>query len=91
MVKINELKFELLPHAPYSKDLASSDYFPFVNLKKQFGGKRFANNEEIDSTVDGYFEEFGGSYYKQGIEAIKHHRQRCVELKWDCWKLLIFF
>src|SRR5436190_12976832 len=45
MAKINELNFELLPHAPYSPDLAPSDYFLFPNLKKWLGGKRFANNK----------------------------------------------
>ena len=34
MAKINELKFKLLPHAPYSPDLASSDYFLFSSLKE---------------------------------------------------------
>src|SRR5436190_22178427 len=56
VAKINELNFELLPHAPYSPDLAPSDYFLFPNLKKWLGGKRFANNEEVESAVDGYFE-----------------------------------
>jgi histone-lysine N-methyltransferase SETMAR len=54
----------LLPHAPYSPDLAPSDYFLFPNLKKWLGGKRFA--------VDGYFAELDYSHYKQGIEAIEH-------------------
>ena len=57
-----ELKFELLPHAPYSLDLAPSDYFLFPNLKKWLGGRRFINNEEVESAVNGYFEEFNGSY-----------------------------
>ena len=57
-----ELKFELLSHAPYSPDLAPSDYFLFPNLKKWLGG-RFTNNEEVESAVNGYFEEFNGSYY----------------------------
>ena len=46
MVKINELKFKLLPHASYSTDLAPSDYFLLPNLKKCLGGQRFASNEE---------------------------------------------
>ena len=53
MAKINELKFELHRHAPYSPDLASSDYFLFPNITKWLGGRRFANNEE----VVGYFNE----------------------------------
>ena len=34
MVKLNELRFELLPHPPYSPDLAPSDYWLFADLKK---------------------------------------------------------
>lgn len=34
MAKINEYKFELLPHPPYSPDLARLDYFLFPNLKE---------------------------------------------------------
>ncbi|KOC61938.1 Histone-lysine N-methyltransferase SETMAR [Habropoda laboriosa] len=83
MAKINELKFELLLHAPYSPDLAPSDYFLFPNLKKWLGGKRFANNEEVESAVDGYFEELDDSYYKQGIEDIEHRWEKCIELKGD--------
>lgn len=33
MEKIHELRYELLPHAPYSPDLAPSDYYLFPNLK----------------------------------------------------------
>ena len=83
MAKIHELKFELLPHAPYSPDLAPSDYFLFPNLKKWLGGKRFTNNEEVESAVNGYFEKLDGSYYKQGIEAIKHRWEKCTELNGD--------
>ena len=80
MAKINELKFELLPHAPYSPDLAPSDYHLFPNLKKWLGGKKFANNEEVESAVNGYFEELEVSHYKQGIEAIEHRWEKCIEL-----------
>ena len=34
MVKLNELRFELLPHPPYSPDLATSDYWLFADIKK---------------------------------------------------------
>ena len=34
MAKFNELSFELLPHPPYSLDLAPSDYYLFADLKK---------------------------------------------------------
>ncbi|KAF8771416.1 hypothetical protein HNY73_018841 [Argiope bruennichi] len=33
MAKLHELKFEILPRAPYSPDITSSDYNLFSNLK----------------------------------------------------------
>ena len=53
-------------------DLATSDYFLSLNLKKWLSGQRFANNEEVESTVNGYFEKLKGSHYNQGIEAVEH-------------------
>ncbi|KAF7285955.1 hypothetical protein GWI33_008926 [Rhynchophorus ferrugineus] len=66
MAKINEL----LPHPPYSKDLAPSDYFLFSDLKRMLGGKRFSSNEEVAET-EAYFEAKDKSYYKTGIEKLE--------------------
>lgn len=40
-VKVNELKYELLQHPPYSPDLASSVYYLLRNLKQFLCRKRF--------------------------------------------------
>lgn len=50
MAKINKSRWLL--HAPCSLDLAPSDFFLFPNLKKWLDVKRFANNEEVASTVE---------------------------------------
>lgn len=66
MPKNNELKFELLHHAPYSRD-----YFLFPNLKKkELGAKRFASNEEAESAINGYFEQIDDFHYKRGIDTM---------------------
>lgn len=44
--KIHELKFELLPHPPYSPDLAS--------LKNWLGKHRFERKEEAINDVNEY-------------------------------------
>ena len=49
IAEINELNFKLPPHAPYSPDLAPSDYFISPNLKKWLGGQRFSKDEEMES------------------------------------------
>ena len=47
---------KLLPHPPYSPDLAPSDYWLFVDLKRILQGKRFVSNEEVISETEAYFE-----------------------------------
>ena len=37
----------MLPHSPYSPDLAPSDFFLFVPLKDTLRGFKFNNNEEV--------------------------------------------
>ena len=44
MAKLNELSFKMLPHPPYSQDLAPGDYYLFADLKKILQGKRFYSN-----------------------------------------------
>ncbi|GFX41585.1 mariner transposase [Trichonephila clavipes] len=53
---------ELLPHAPFLSDLAPSDYFLSLNLKKWLSDERFSYNEM--SAINGYFvcEEQDSSY-----------------------------
>ncbi|XP_017479387.1 PREDICTED: histone-lysine N-methyltransferase SETMAR-like [Rhagoletis zephyria] len=73
----NESMFELLPHAPYSPDLARY-YFLFPNFKKWLRGQRFSSDEEMMSAVNGYFEEQDSSYYKRGIELIERRWEKSI-------------
>ena len=69
MAKINEFKFQFVS----SRTLFSASiYFLFPKLKKWLGGQRVANSKEVESAVNGYFEEHHGSHHKQGIEAVEH-------------------
>lgn len=81
MAKIHELGFELLPHPPYSPDLAPSDYFLFSDLKRMLAGKKFKTDEEVIAETEAYFEEKPKEYYKDGIEKLKNRWERCIALK----------
>lgn len=83
MSKIHDLRFELLPHPPYSPDLAPCDYHLFPNLKKWLGGQRFSNNEEVIAAVDGYFEDLDVSSYVTGIKKLPERWTKCVTLNGD--------
>ena len=68
--KLQELGFELLPHPPYSPDLAPSDFFLFSNLKRMLAGKKFFADEEVFEETEAYFEAKDKPYYKNGIEKL---------------------
>jgi hypothetical protein len=58
----------LLPHPPFSPDLATSDLFLFADLKKRMlAGKKFSTDEERITETEAYFEAMSKSYYKNGI------------------------
>jgi hypothetical protein len=49
--RIQEPKWELPEHSPYSVDLASSDFHLFDPLKDHLGGRRFADDREVEMEV----------------------------------------
>ena len=63
--------YELVPHPPYSPDLAPCDYFLFPNLKKWLGGKRFSSNDEIIDQKNAYFKDLEKSYFLEGIQKLE--------------------
>ena len=81
MVKLNELSFELLPHPPYSPDLAPSDYWLFADLKEMPQGKRFGSDEEVIAETEAYFESKDKTFYKKGIERLEKRWNKCIMLK----------
>ena len=78
-----ELHFELLPHPPYSPDLAPSDYYLFADMKRMLQGKRFGSNEEVIDETEAYFEAKDKSFYKKGIEILKKRWNECITLEGD--------
>lgn len=71
MAKLHELDFELLPHPPYSRDLAPSDYYLFEDLKKKLQGSKFGSDQEVIADTKAYFKEKHQSFYKTGIEQLE--------------------
>ncbi len=83
MAKLNESGFNLLPHRPYSPNLATSKYWLFADLKKTFQGKRFGSNEEVIAAAKAYFEATDKSFYKHGIEELEKHWNDGIALEGD--------
>ena len=81
MAKSHELGFELLPHPPYSPNLAPSDYYLFADLKKMLAGKKFNTNEEVIAETEANFEAKDKSFYKEGVETLERRWTGCITLE----------
>ena len=85
MAKLHELHFELLPHPPYSPDLAPSNYWLFADLKRMLQGKRFGSNEKVISETEVYFKAKDQLFYKKrhqivrkALVSVYHPRKRLL-------------
>ncbi|UYV79992.1 hypothetical protein LAZ67_18001342 [Cordylochernes scorpioides] len=83
MAAIYDFGFELLPYAPYSPDLAPSDFHLFPHLKKSLSGIQFRSDEEVIDTVTSSFESLEISFFLEGIKALEHRWKKCIDLKED--------
>ena len=79
--KLFDLRCKILPHPPYSPDLAPSDYFMFSNMKTWLGGKRVSLNREIFTATNEYFEGFDKNYFLEGIKKFEYRYNKCIQLK----------
>lgn len=64
--KLQELRFNLIPFAPYSPDLVPGDYSLLQNRKKLYTGRRFASIEKLKAETNVYFAVFEKSFYTEG-------------------------
>ena len=81
VIKLNELRFELLPHLLRSPDLAPSDYWLFVDQKNFFQEKRFSSIEEVIAKTEDYLQSKDESFYKKGIEKLEKRCNECITVE----------
>jgi histone-lysine N-methyltransferase SETMAR len=66
--KIRALGWEVLPHPPYSPDIAPSDYHLFQSLQHYLSGKTFADLEALRNGLADFFAQKPDTFYAQGID-----------------------
>uniref|UniRef100_A0A7I5E8G6 HTH_48 domain-containing protein n=1 Tax=Haemonchus contortus TaxID=6289 RepID=A0A7I5E8G6_HAECO len=68
--KIQELGWEVLPHPPYSADLAPSDYHLFRALKRHLRDKNFDNQEQLKMEVGNSSSTQPADFWRSGIDKL---------------------
>lgn len=80
---ISRLNWEILPHPPYSPDLAPSDYHLFLNLQNSLNGKIFTSEVHVKNVVTSFFETQTENFYRKGISDLIDRWRKCVAFEWD--------
>ncbi|CAK9833044.1 Histone-lysine N-methyltransferase SETMAR [Anthophora retusa] len=77
--KLLELGWDVLPHPPYSPDLAPSDYHLFRSLQNSLNGKNFNSLVEIKNHLENFFAEKPERFWKDGIFKLHERWRKVVE------------
>jgi histone-lysine N-methyltransferase SETMAR len=65
---IQEFDWEILPHPPYSLDLAQLDYHLFRPLSNNLSRDSFNNYTEFQNWLDNFFMAKPADFFKRGTE-----------------------
>jgi hypothetical protein len=75
---IQELQWGLLEHPPYNPDLVHSDFHLFGLLKKHFGDKSFADDEEAEAEVRKWMRQQSKDFYAAGFDTLVKRWDKCT-------------
>jgi hypothetical protein len=75
---IQELDWEILPHPPYSLDLAPSDYHLFRSLSNNLREVSFNDDTELQNWLDDFFMAKPADFFKRGIENLPERWEAVV-------------
>lgn len=75
---IKELGWEILPHPPYSPDLAPSDYHLFASLGHALKEQHFLNHDILQKWLVEWFATKEIEFYRQGIRKSPQRWSECI-------------
>lgn len=78
--KIQELGWQRLDHPPYSPDLAPSDFHLFRSLQHFLKGKRFDDIDEMQESLEEFFDSKDVDFYRRGIEKLPEKWQEVIDV-----------
>ena len=75
--KLLKLGWDVMPHPPYSPNLAPSDYHLFRPLQNHLNGETFDSNEAVENEL--IFASKNQTFYESGIMKLTERWQKVIE------------
>ncbi|KAG5322591.1 MOS1T transposase, partial [Pseudoatta argentina] len=76
---LETLKWEVLPHPPYSPDIAPSDFHLFRSMAHGPADRRFHSYEEAQKWIDSWIASKDMSFFRRGIHVLPERWSKVVE------------
>lgn len=76
---LEKLNWTVVPHPPYSPDIAPSDYCLFRALKLHLRQKKFENYEQIRDNIAEFFDHQPPAFWEHGIMSLPERWLHVVE------------
>ncbi len=77
--KLQQFGWEVLPHPPYSPDLAPSDFHLFRALHGDMRERQFHDCDELSEYISAFFTSKPASFYAHGIEQLWQRWQQVID------------
>ena len=78
---LEKFKWKIVPHPPYSPDLAPSDYHLFPKLKSELAGEHFETENEVRTAVETCLKNLDGEFYAAGMSKLILRLKKCIKLE----------
>jgi len=75
---LETLKWEVLPHPPYSPDIAPSDYYLFRSMAHGLAEQHFHSFEEVKNWVDSWIGSKDEEFFRHGIRMLPERWEKVI-------------
>lgn len=80
---LSSKKVKIIPHPPYSPDLAMCDFWLFSGLKRYLRGNFFHSEMELEENVSNYLHAIPKEAWLEAFRKWKIRMERCVDIQGD--------
>jgi hypothetical protein len=68
----------VVPHPPYSSDLAPSDFHLFEPMKDGLCGKHYPSYDAVVQAMKQWATSTGADFYEHSMQVLVHRWQKCI-------------